>query len=688
METKVLSTNDEDIALAGKILANGGLVAFPTETVYGLGANALNEDAVKNIYKAKGRPSDNPLIVHIANKEDIIPLVKEVTPKAQALIDAFFPGPLTIILPKSDLIGKVVSGGLDTVAVRMPINEVANKVIKAAGCPIAAPSANTSGLPSPTRAKYVIDDMSGKIEAIIDGGDCEFGVESTVITLATDIPTVLRPGAVTKEMLEGVIGEVEVANAVLHGMKDNETAASPGMKYKHYAPKARVVIVDADRKTYEDFVNNQKGAFALCFDEDEVSVPRVNFGSENDDLSQARELFDALRRLDEMGAKTVYARIPHTTGVGMAVYNRLIRAAAFTVIDLTKPFTLGLTGQSGAGKSYICKKLKERGFNIIDCDEVVKNIYDTDEALVKSLCAQFGDIMTDGKVDRKKLGNIVFNDKSKLERLNELVHPAVIDRCVSLSTLLSGEFDSKNALLTFHAGAGGTEAQDWAEMLFRMYNRWGERHGYKVSTLDYLDGDVAGIKSATILVEGENAYGYLKGEMGIHRLVRVSPFDSSGRRHTSFASVEVMPEIDDDVDVEIRDEDIKMDVYRASGAGGQKVNKTSSAVRLTHIPTGIVVSCQIERSQHQNREVAMRMLKSKLVEIKERENLERIEDIKGDQKEIAWGSQIRSYVFMPYTMVKDHRTNFEMGNITAVMDGDLDGFINAYLKMKSVEGVE
>ena len=259
---------------------------------------------------------------------------------------------------------------------------------------------------------------------------------------------------------------------------------------------------------------------------------------------------------------------------------------------------------------------------------------------------------------------------------------------MTLSTLLSGEFDDSNAILTFHAGAGGTEAQDWAEMLFRMYNRWGERHGYKVSTLDYLDGDVAGIKSATILIEGENAYGYLHGEMGIHRLVRVSPFDSSGRRHTSFASLEVMPEINDDVEVEIREEDIKMDVYRASGAGGQKVNKTSSAVRLTHIPTGIVVSCQIERSQHQNREVAMRMLKSKLVEIKERENLEKIEDIKGDQKEIAWGSQIRSYVFMPYTMVKDHRTNFEMGNITAVMDGDLDGFINAYLKMKSIEGSE
>ena len=281
------------------------------------------------------------------------------------------------------------------------------------------------------------------------------------------------------------------------------------------------------------------------------------------------------------------------------------------------------------------------------------------------------------------------DDESLLEECESSVKN-IEDRIetLTLSTLLNGEYDNKNALLTFHAGAGGTEAMDWAEMLFRMYNRWGERHGYKVSTLDYLDGDVAGLKSATILIEGENAYGYLKGEMGIHRLVRVSPFDSSGRRHTSFASLEVMPEIDDDVNVEIREEDIKMDVYRASGAGGQKVNKTSSAVRLTHIPTGIVVSCQIERSQHQNREVAMRMLKSKLVEIKERENLEKIEDIKGDQKEIAWGSQIRSYVFMPYTMAKDHRTGYEMGNINAVMDGDIDGFINAYLKQKSVAEAE
>ncbi len=257
-----------------------------------------------------------------------------------------------------------------------------------------------------------------------------------------------------------------------------------------------------------------------------------------------------------------------------------------------------------------------------------------------------------------------------------------------LQTLLKGEYDAKNAILTFHAGAGGTEAQDWAQMLMRMYTRWGERHNYKVTVLDFLDGEEAGIKSATILVEGQNAYGYLKSEIGVHRLVRVSPFDSSGRRHTSFASLEVMPEIDDDMNIEIKEDDIKMDVFRSSGAGGQHVNKTSSAVRLTHIPTGIIVSCQNERSQHQNREMCMKMLKSKLVEIKEREHLDKIEDIKGVQKEIAWGSQIRSYVFMPYTLAKDHRTGFENGNINAVMDGDLDGFINAYLKAESLGSLE
>ena len=253
-----------------------------------------------------------------------------------------------------------------------------------------------------------------------------------------------------------------------------------------------------------------------------------------------------------------------------------------------------------------------------------------------------------------------------------------------LATLLSGEYDANNAILTFHAGAGGTEAQDWAQMLYRMYTRWAERHGFKYKILDYLDGDEAGIKSASILIEGENAYGFLKSEAGVHRLVRISPFDASGRRQTSFASLEVMPELSDETDIEINPSDLKVDTYRAGGAGGQHVNKTESAVRITHIPTGVVVACQNERSQIQNREVAMKMLKAKLAEIKEREHLEKIEDIKGVQKEIGWGSQIRSYVFMPYTLVKDHRTNFEMGNVSAVMDGELDGFINAYLKAKSL----
>jgi len=251
---------------------------------------------------------------------------------------------------------------------------------------------------------------------------------------------------------------------------------------------------------------------------------------------------------------------------------------------------------------------------------------------------------------------------------------------VTLQTLLSGEYDKNNAIISFHAGAGGTEAQDWAQMLYRMYTRWAERHGFKYKILDYLDGDEAGMKSAVISIEGLNAFGYLKGEMGVHRLVRISPFDASGRRHTSFAAIEIMPEITDDVQIEIREEDLKVDTYRSGGAGGQHVNKTESAVRITHIPTGIIVACQNERSQHQNREVAMRMLRSKLVEIKEREHLDKIEDIKGVQKAIEWGSQIRSYVFMPYTLVKDHRTGYENGNINAVMDGDLDGFITAYLK--------
>ena len=255
---------------------------------------------------------------------------------------------------------------------------------------------------------------------------------------------------------------------------------------------------------------------------------------------------------------------------------------------------------------------------------------------------------------------------------------------LEISTLLSGKYDSNNAIVTLHPGAGGTEAQDWVEMLYRMYTRWASAHNYKVEELDYLPGDEAGIKSVTFLVSGDYAYGYLKGEQGVHRLVRISPFDAGGRRHTSFASVEVLPEINEDVEIDINPDDLRIDTYRASGAGGQHINKTSSAVRITHIPTNIVVACQTERSQIQNRETAMKMLKSKLLHLKEQEHKDTIDELKGIQMEIAWGSQIRSYVFCPYTLVKDHRTNYEVGNVEAVMDGELDGFIDSYLR-SSVE---
>lgn len=262
---------------------------------------------------------------------------------------------------------------------------------------------------------------------------------------------------------------------------------------------------------------------------------------------------------------------------------------------------------------------------------------------------------------------------AELERLKSIYEKLRIE------TLLTKPYDRNNAILTLHAGAGGTEAQDWVQMLLRMYTRWGEKHDFAVNILDYLDGDEAGIKSVTINIVGENAYGYMRSENGVHRLVRISPFDASGRRHTSFASVEVMPELDDEIKVDINPDDLRIDTYRSSGAGGQHINKTDSAIRITHIPTGIVVSCQTQRSQIQNRETAMKMLKSKLMDLKEREHKEKIEDLKGVQMEIAWGSQIRSYVFCPYTLVKDHRTNCEMVDVNAVMDGDLDKFINAYL---------
>lgn len=319
-----------------------------------------------------------------------------------------------------------------------------------------------------------------------------------------------------------------------------------------------------------------------------------------------------------------------------------------------------------------------------DVEKSQKNQLET--AKVKAKLASYDDLsaLYEDTLTLIELGNEEEDESVYPEALSDVERFEKMLETQKLTTLLTGQYDANNAIVTFHAGAGGTEAQDWAQMLYRMYTRWAERHGFTYKILDYLDGDEAGLKSASIMIEGENAYGFLRSESGVHRLVRISPFDSSGRRHTSFSSVEVLPELSEDTTVEIRPEDIKMDVFRSSGAGGQHINKTSSAVRLTHLPTGIVVACQNERSRLQNRAMCMKMLTAKLIEIKEREHLANIQEIKGEQAQIAWGSQIRSYVFMPYTLAKDTRTKFENSNINAVMDGDLDGFINAYLKAASL----
>lgn len=321
------------------------------------------------------------------------------------------------------------------------------------------------------------------------------------------------------------------------------------------------------------------------------------------------------------------------------------------------------------------KKIKENLQYILELNDLVYEEIKEMPAGAELLKSSF---LLDGEQENiKKDSDLYAEIKEVLEETESLENN--IEK-LEISTLLSGKYDSNNAILTIHPGAGGTEAQDWAEMLYRMYTRWASQNGYDIKELDYLDGEEAGLKSVTFLVSGEYAYGYLKGEMGVHRLVRISPFDAGGRRHTSFASLEVLPEIAEDIDIDINPDDLRVDTYRSSGAGGQHINKTSSAIRITHIPTNIVVTCQSERSQIQNRETAMKMLKSKLLNLKEKENKEKIEDLKGVQMDIAWGSQIRSYVFCPYTLVKDHRTNYETGNVQAVMDGDLNGFIDSYLK--------
>lgn len=432
METLFLSQQHKnDIEKAGEILRAGGLVAIPTETVYGLAANALDGGAVRRIYEAKGRPSDNPLIVHISSLSQLAPLVRGVPESARKLAGAFWPGPLTIILPKSPLIPAETSGGLDTVAVRFPAHPVARAVIDAAGVPLAAPSANLSGRPSPTTFAHVKEDLAGRVDALLDGGDCDVGVESTVVTLAEGTPRVLRPGGVTVAQLRAVLGRVEVDPAVLHRLEAGARAASPGMKYKHYSPLADVSIVDASPEDYRSYVNLQRDCHALCFDEDasRLHVPFVSYGTRYDGAKQAHLLFSALHYLDTVGAGKVYARIPSKSGVGLAVYNRLVRAAGFHVLRPRDRLVVGLTGPSGAGKSTVGALLEEAGCAVIDCDAQTKSPGVYDGECIRELQAAFGDdVAPGGALDRALLARRAFAAPEGRRTLGEITFPRILRR--------------------------------------------------------------------------------------------------------------------------------------------------------------------------------------------------------------------------------------------------------------------
>ena len=455
MNTKVFkiesALDSAQINDAAAILKNGGLVAIPTETVYGLAANAFDSEAVKSIFVAKGRPQDNPLIVHVSCLDEVAPLVKEIDPRLDALAKAFWPGALTVIMKKSSLVPDVVSAGLDTVAIRMPSHPVANAIIAAAGVPLAAPSANTSGRPSPTSAQHVIADLDTKIDAVVDGGRCDIGVESTVITLATEKPRLLRPGGVTPEELEKVLGEIEIDPAVLAELTEGAVAHSPGMKYKHYSPKANVTIVKGSLEDFAQFIARQpkSGLCVLCFngEGEAFGTTAVEYGAENDCLSQARGLFDALRRVDFLGCKNVYVRCPSTSGVGLAVYNRLLRAAAFNEIDLNKKMpVVGLTGQTGAGKTTVCTILAENGIKIIDGDVLARKAVES-ESVLQALCAAFGaDIIDlDGKLNRRLLAQRAFADEEHRKMLNAATHPEITK--LTVEEIRSARFEGEKAVV-------------------------------------------------------------------------------------------------------------------------------------------------------------------------------------------------------------------------------------------------
>lgn len=433
---KIENINEQsaDVDRAAEYLKNGEVVAIPTETVYGLAANAFDPEAVKKIFEAKGRPQDNPLIVHIADADGLYAVAREVPENALKLAQRFMPGPLTVILPKKAVIPDEVSAGLDTVAVRMPSHPVANAVIRAAGVPLAAPSANISGFPSPTAAQHVTDDMYGRIACIIDGGSCEFGIESTVITLATPIPRLLRPGAVTLEQLEEVLGRVDMDPAVLNPLAKGAAAASPGMKYKHYSPKAKISIVKGNFEEYLSYVTAHAGEadFALCFDGEEERIPLncVAMGREDEPLTQTRRLFDALRELDARGAKRVFSRAPSEKGIGLGVCNRLYRAAGFTFLN-EKGTVIGVCGGSGSGKSTVCALLKKNGAVIIDADRIAREVTKKGSYALERLAQAFGADILDrgGRLRRRTLASRAFSSAENTRLLTDITNPAIIEIC-------------------------------------------------------------------------------------------------------------------------------------------------------------------------------------------------------------------------------------------------------------------
>lgn len=458
MKTYSLSDRPADLARAADLLAAGEVVAIPTETVYGLAADALNPEAVRRIFAAKGRPMDNPLIVHIADVAQWGALVTDITPTARALAEAFWPGPLTIILPHSDIVPDAVTAGLDTVAVRFPSHPVAQALIRQSGCVLAAPSANRSGSPSPTSAAHVRADLDGTIAAIVDGGASDVGVESTVVAVDGDRVRVLRPGGITPAMLEAVVGSVEIDPAVLKELAVGQVAASPGMKYKHYAPTAQVTLVTGSPDGFARYVARHAAAddVALCFEEDvaRLTVPCVTYGKRSEPASAAHELFDALRRLDEQGATRVWAAAPDPDGIGLAVYNRLLRAAGFAVVDGDRRRLIGLTGPTGAGKSTVAARFAARGCPVIDADDAARAVQTAGSPCLTALAEAFGAdiLLADGALDRAALAKRAFASPAATERLNAVTHPFILAEMDRRAAAADGDTVIIDAPLLFEAG--------------------------------------------------------------------------------------------------------------------------------------------------------------------------------------------------------------------------------------------